>query len=72
VKCLVNSLNLTPGQCYVNVALIKGGILEGGAMIDYIQNALNFTVEASNFYPSGKLPPRSWSMCLINYQWNLN
>lgn len=71
IRCYVNSINITPGQCYINVALVKGGLLEGGSMVDYIQNAISFTIEPRAFYRSGKLPPRNWSMCLIHHKWSL-
>jgi len=71
IKCYIDPINLTPGKCYINVALVKGGLLEGGAMIDYVQNAISFNVEPKLFYKSGKLPPRSWSMCLIKHKWTL-
>jgi lipopolysaccharide transport system ATP-binding protein len=71
IKCCIDSINLTPGECYINIALVKGGLLEGGSIIDYVQNAISFTVEPIDFYRSGKLPPRSWSMCLIQHKWKL-
>jgi len=72
IKCYVDPINITPGKCYVNIALVKGGLIEGGTMIDYIQNAASFNVEEKSFYKSGKLPPRSWSMCLIKHKWSLS
>jgi lipopolysaccharide transport system ATP-binding protein len=72
IKCQVGPINLTPGQCYINLALVKGGIMDGGNMVDYIQNAINFSVEPSDYYGSGKLPPRSWSLCVIPHQWSVN
>ncbi len=68
IKCILGPINLTPGECYINIAIITGGII-GGALIDYVQHATTFTVEASDFYGSGKLPPRNWSLCLVPHDW---
>ena len=38
-----------------------------GNVLDWIDNAFYFTVEAGNFYPSGKLPPAKQGMFLLNY-----
>jgi lipopolysaccharide transport system ATP-binding protein len=71
IKCIVGPINLTPGQCYLNLALVKGGLIEGGSLIDYVQNAINFSVEPTDFYGSGKLPPRNWSLCVIPHHWSI-
>jgi lipopolysaccharide transport system ATP-binding protein len=71
IRCVIGPLNLTPGQCYINLAVVKGGLLEGGTLADYVQNVTSFSVEPFDFYGTGKLPPRSWSLCLIPHQWSV-
>ena len=41
-----------------------------GVVVDWIDNAFYFSVEAGNFYPSGKLPPKNQGMFLLNYSIN--
>jgi lipopolysaccharide transport system ATP-binding protein len=72
VTCTVGPINLTPGQCYLNLALVKGGLIQGGNLVDYVQNAVNFSVEPMDYYGSGKLPPRNWSLCVVPHQWSVN
>ncbi len=72
IKCSIGPLNISPGQCYLNIAMINGGVAVGGNMVDYIQNAISFTVEDKNCYGYQKLPPRNWSMCLIPHEWSIN
>jgi lipopolysaccharide transport system ATP-binding protein len=71
VRCIVGPLNITPGQCYINLAVVKGGLLEGGTLADYVQNVTSFSIEPFDFYGTGKLPPRNWSLCLIPHQWSV-
>jgi lipopolysaccharide transport system ATP-binding protein len=67
VTCLTEPIKLTPGRCYVNLALLKGG-----AMADYIQYAGYFDVEAEDVYGSGKIPPRDWVLCVLRHEWSLD
>lgn len=64
VTCVTEPINLTPGRCYLNLALFKGG-----AMADYIQYAAWFDVEADDVYGSGKLPGRDWVLCVLHHKW---
>ncbi|MBI5849143.1 MAG: ABC transporter ATP-binding protein [Nitrospirae bacterium] len=65
--CTTAPINLTPGRCYVNVAISKGPI-----WADYVQYAAFFDVESEAFFASGKVPPRSWVTCLLRYEWILD
>ncbi|UBF24680.1 ABC transporter ATP-binding protein [Kovacikia minuta CCNUW1] len=67
VSCITDPINMTPGQCYVNVALLKGKV-----MADYIQYAAQFDVEFGDIYESGKVPPRSWVMCVLKHEWSIH
>jgi lipopolysaccharide transport system ATP-binding protein len=67
VTCVTDPINLTPGRCYVNVALLKGG-----AMVDYVQYAGQFDVEAEDVYGTGKLPSRNWVLCTLRHEWSIN
>jgi lipopolysaccharide transport system ATP-binding protein len=67
VICVTEPINLTPGRCFINLALFKGPM-----MSDYIQYAGYFDVEQSDVYGSGKLPPRNWVLCVLKHKWLLN
>ena len=65
VVCVTEPMNLTPGACHVNVAVQKGPL-----MADYIPSATQFDVETEALF-SGKVPPRSWVLCLLPHKWQL-
>jgi lipopolysaccharide transport system ATP-binding protein len=65
VVCLTDAINLTPGRCYVNVALLKNGL-----MADYLQEAAYFDVEVDDVTRVGKVPARSWVLCIIKQEWS--
>ncbi len=64
--CITEPINITPGRCYINLTLLKSG-----TVIDYLQHAIYFDVEASDFYGTGKLQDRDWVMCLRQHKWLL-
>jgi len=64
VCCLSDPINLTAGRCFANARLLKGG-----AVADYLQQAVVFDVEPDDFHGSGKLPGRDWVMCLLKHKW---
>jgi lipopolysaccharide transport system ATP-binding protein len=66
VVCVTDPINLTPGRCYVNIALRKGSV-----MADYIQQAAYFDVEAEDVHGSGKIPTRDWMLCVVKHEWAL-
>jgi hypothetical protein len=57
---------LTPGRCYVNLTLLKGG----GERVGYIQHAAYFDVGTYDIYGLGKVPERNWIVCLRKYTWS--
>ena len=65
IKILVRNLLLTPGRFYFTLFLSANGTIT-----DWIQNAGYFTVEASNYYGSGKLG-QDQGYLLLNYEYNL-
>lgn len=64
VTCVTDTLRITPGRCYVNV-----GISKGGAFADWVDYAATFDVEADDFSGTGRLPERSWVLCAIPQTW---
>ncbi len=64
VTCVTAPINLTPGRCFVNLRLSKGG-----ADADYLAQATIFDVEADDFHGSGKIPDRNWVLCLLKNEW---
>ncbi|HEX4667115.1 MAG TPA: ABC transporter ATP-binding protein [Chthoniobacterales bacterium] len=66
VTCATDPINLTPGRCYINLALFRGT-----AMADHVEQATSFDVEADEFYQTGRMPPREWVLCLLQHQWSL-
>ncbi|MGB5713306.1 MAG: ABC transporter ATP-binding protein [Waterburya sp.] len=67
VTCVTEPIDLTPGRCYLNLSLLKAGV-----MADYIQYAVYFEVETDDVYGTGKLPGRDWVYCLRQQQWFAN
>jgi lipopolysaccharide transport system ATP-binding protein len=64
VTCITEPIALTPGRCYLNLSLLKAGV-----MADYIQYAAYFDVEIDDIYGTGKLPDRDWVFGLRQQQW---
>ena len=67
VTCTTDPINLTPGRCFMNIRLLKGG-----AVADYIQQAGIFDVEPDSSHKTGKLPTRDWVLCLLNNEWQVD
>ncbi|HEY3602141.1 MAG TPA: ABC transporter ATP-binding protein [Chthoniobacterales bacterium] len=65
VTCTTDPINLTPGRCYINLALFRGT-----AMADHVEQATSFDVEADEFYSTGRVPAREWVLCLLQHQWS--
>ncbi|MEX2529304.1 MAG: ABC transporter ATP-binding protein [Gemmatimonadota bacterium] len=64
VVCETDYMNVTPGRCYVNLAVFKGGMLS-----DRVDAAATFDVESANFYPTGVMHEREWTMGVIEQRW---
>jgi lipopolysaccharide transport system ATP-binding protein len=67
VTCVTESINLTPGRCYVNIAVFKAG-----EQVDYVEYATSFDVEAEDIYGTGKIPPRDWVTNVLKHKWSFN
>ena len=67
VTCITEPIYLTPGRCYLNLSLLKAGV-----MADYLRYAVYFEVERDDIYGTGKLPGRSWVYCLRQQKWFAN
>lgn len=65
VTCMTAPINLTPGRCYINLALFRGA-----AIADYLEQAASFDVEPDDFYRTGRLPTRDWVLCLARHEWS--
>lgn len=64
VTCITEPINLTAGRCFVELELFKGG-----ALVDHIQRAGSFDVEADHFHTRGKIPQRDWVLGLLQHRW---
>jgi lipopolysaccharide transport system ATP-binding protein len=64
VVCETDELGITPGRCYVNLDLVHGHQLA-----DRIAYAAYFDVEEDDFYGTGKLPNREWTMTVLRHRW---
>ena len=64
VICETDALSVTPGRCYINLELIRGHQLA-----DRITYAAYFDVEVDDFYGTGKLPKREWTMTVLKHRW---
>ena len=69
VKCNLGPINITPGRCYLNIAIAQGNLLENGTLIDYIQHAISFEVR-ERAISNMTIYPRNWSLCLIEHEWS--
>jgi lipopolysaccharide transport system ATP-binding protein len=64
IVCETGPLPITPGRCYINLDL-----MHGHQMADRITYAAYFDVEVDDFYGTGKLPKREWTMTVIKHRW---
>ncbi len=62
--CETDRLGITPGRCYVNLELLRGH-----QMADRITYAAYFDIEEDDFYGTGKLPKREWTMTVMKHRW---
>jgi lipopolysaccharide transport system ATP-binding protein len=66
VVCETDALSVTPGRCYVNLDLVRGHQLA-----DHIAYAAYFDVDEDDFYGTGKLPKREWTLTVLKHRWAL-
>jgi lipopolysaccharide transport system ATP-binding protein len=67
VTCVTDPINLTPGRCFVNVAVLKAG-----SLADHVQYAAHLDVEPEYAYGFTKLPERSWMLCILPQAWSVD
>ncbi len=67
MSCQVRRLPLAPGQYPINLYCEVNGVLA-----DWVQGAGSLTVEAGDFFGTGKLPPASHGGLLVDQQWGLH
>jgi len=67
VRCTTGPINLTPGRCFLNVALSKGGV-----MADYVQYAGEFDIEPDTVPGLSRLPERDWVVCILPHVWSID
>jgi lipopolysaccharide transport system ATP-binding protein len=65
-SCRIERLPLAPGQYYVTLFCRVNGIIA-----DWVSQATLITVEAGDFFGSGRLPPSTHGGFLIPQRWNL-
>ncbi|MBN1866966.1 ABC transporter ATP-binding protein [Candidatus Sumerlaeota bacterium] len=66
IVCLTEPINLTPGPCRVNVAVLLNEFLA-----DHVIGACGFEVESEDFYGTGRLTERKNALCLLRQDWDL-
>jgi lipopolysaccharide transport system ATP-binding protein len=64
LTCVTDPIRVTPGRCYVNLAMYKSG-----GMADHVEYAAYFDVESENIYGHGTIPQRQWVLTVIGQQW---
>jgi lipopolysaccharide transport system ATP-binding protein len=64
-SCRIERLPLTPGQYSLNLYCTASG-----AIVDWVQNAATFTVEAGDFFGTGKLPSSAHGGLLVPQAWS--
>ena len=65
VSCVTGPINIAPGQCFIDLYAYGGNDLA-----DHVRYAYTFSVEADDFFGTGKLPRRQKSLCLIEQKWH--
>ncbi len=64
-SCLIPRLPLTPGEYYLNLYCEVNGLVA-----DWVQHAASLTVEAGDFFGTGRLPPRTHGGMLVTQTWS--
>jgi len=67
VSCRVKKLPLAPGTYTLNLIIRQNEIVE-----DWIQEAVNITIEAGDFYGTGRMPPATHGGVFIDQSWSLH
>ena len=66
IQCITNPINITPGVCTVNLAVLAGGV-----MMDHVTSVTTFNVEPDDFFGTGKLTSRQQALGLVRQRWQV-
>jgi lipopolysaccharide transport system ATP-binding protein len=66
ISCRIKRLPLAPGEYFLNVYCESNG-----EIVDWVQNATTFDVEAGEFFGTGKLPPSTHGGLLVDQEWEV-
>jgi lipopolysaccharide transport system ATP-binding protein len=66
ITCATAPLNLNAGRYTLNLAMYS---LSG--MVDYVGNAAEIFIVEHDFFGTGKLPPKNWSLLLLKQDWRV-
>jgi lipopolysaccharide transport system ATP-binding protein len=66
VECVTAPINLTAGRCHLSLRLMRGPV-DADWLLD---PAIEFDVESDDFYGSGRMPTRDWSIALLAHTWS--
>ncbi len=64
VSCRLKKLPLSPGSYSINLIIRQSEIIQ-----DWIQEAVNITVEAGDFYGTGRMPPQTHGGVFMEQAW---
>jgi lipopolysaccharide transport system ATP-binding protein len=65
VLCLTDPIDLSPGRCFLNVSIDRGGV-----SADYVHRAATFDVEAEDVHRSQKIHPHHLgALCVLKNKW---
>jgi lipopolysaccharide transport system ATP-binding protein len=66
VTCVTSPINITPGLCIVNVAVLVDSMIA-----DHVGHVCTFEVQADDFFSTGKLTDRQRALCLVYQEWGV-
>ena len=66
LQCTTAPIDLTPGRCVVSLRIRRGGV-----DADHVVRAAEFDNESVDFFGTGKMPARDWSLCLVRHAWSV-
>jgi lipopolysaccharide transport system ATP-binding protein len=64
VSCITGPINISPGPCIVNVA-----ILVNEDLVDHIPYITTLDIEPADFYGTGRITTRQTALCLLQQKW---
>jgi lipopolysaccharide transport system ATP-binding protein len=67
ISCRIKRLPLAPGEYCLNIYCESNG-----EIVDWVQNATTFDVQAGEFFGTGKLPPATHGGLLVDQEWEVS